>query len=87
MDASVIESFNNCDYVDCINTTRSRASKDGNQHMFFQREWPRVQRKRPCCKRYLNWFCGKCCSHKFPKWQGNNLSRDRSDFQRVGSVA
>ena len=81
MDAPMIKSLNNCDDVNCINTARSRGSKDGDQHMFLQREWPWIQQKRPFCEWHSDWSGGKGCSHEFPKWEGNNRRETEEIFK------
>lgn len=46
---------NNCDDVNCKNTTRSRGSKDGDQHMFLERE---CLVERVAAMRFSKgWFC------------------------------
>lgn len=87
MDIPVVESLNNSDNVDGINTTRSSAGKDGDECMFLDIEGARVQGERPLGQRYTYWFGGKCCCHEFPNWERHNLCRDGGNGERVGSVA
>ena len=69
----MIESPNNGDNADGINTTSSSTGKDGDECMLLQIEGARVQRERPLGEWKNKYFGGKCSGHEFAKWERNNL--------------
>jgi len=73
VDVPVVESLNNRDNVDGINTTRSSTGKDGDKGMLLQVERTRVHGERPVGERESKSFGWKCSGHEFPKRERNNL--------------
>jgi len=73
VDAPVVESLDNSDNVDGINTTRSSTGEDGDECMLLQSERARVQGERPLGERKNICFGRKCSGHEFAKWERNNL--------------
>ena len=83
MEFPAVESLNNGNNVNSINTAGATTSKDGNKNMFLQRERPRIQSKRPIQHRNFKNPGRQSGRHQLSKRQRHNLSRHRRNIQLI----
>ena len=61
-------------------------SEDGDEHMLFDIEWPRVERESPLSSRHPHRSPWQHPGHQMSQWKGNNLNGNGRDVQRLRTV-